>query len=482
MNTKPITCAVTAMNRRDTPEEQVRQRFLNKLLTVYGYSKQRLAVEFRIKVGSAWKSVDIAIFRAGKTHEQQNIELIVECKSGRTSIVDSERDQLYSYGAACVNCKWLSIVSGENHEIYQKIKRNGDYELIQYDDIPGSTSDGTRRPSPTVEGKRVGTTHMSFDEAKTHAASLRLEEGIRSSTAWKKFARQSASPRLPVYPDRLYANTGWNGWPDFFGKKFLPFDKARDFVRKLNLSGDTAWRKYAKSGKRPEDIPSNPNNVYRNEGYTTLGDWLGTSNVSNAKKTYRDFANAHKFVLNLRLATYKEWQSYCAGKKRGQIIPKDIPKSPYRRYKKDWIDWQHWLTGKPRQYSDFREAQSFVHGLQLKSAEQWNQWVRENGAQHPNIPRAPHQFYKGSGWISWPDWLGTCTVATKDKQFLSFHEAREYVRKLQLRGERAWRAYSKGDRKNDLGERPSNIPTNPDKYYQLTGWTSWRDWLGSDQQ
>ena len=39
----------------------------------------------------------------------------------------------------------------------------------------------------------------------------------------------------------------------------------------------TEWKKWAKSTERPENIPSNPNRVYKNEGWINSADWLGNN-------------------------------------------------------------------------------------------------------------------------------------------------------------------------------------------------------------
>jgi hypothetical protein len=55
-----------------------------------------------------------------------------------------------------------------------------------------------------------------------------------------------------------------------------PFDKARSFVRGLRLKSASDWRAYCGSGKKPNDIPSNPQRVYADAGWNDWGDWLGT--------------------------------------------------------------------------------------------------------------------------------------------------------------------------------------------------------------
>jgi hypothetical protein len=477
-----LICVIRDKEVPDTPEERVRQAFARELMTTYGYPKARLGAEFPIMVFSSRRRLDIAIFTAEMPHTKEHIELIIECKSGASEIRQTEREQLYGYGAVCTNCKWLSIASGDKVETFKKTSRNGSTGHDQYDSIPFAD---TERPAPTrvigVHGVGgVETQYLSFENAKAKAARMRIEHGIRTSGTWRTFLRQNPDPELPVYPEKSYDGEGWDGWPDFFGIRFRPFEEARIFVRKLRLRNDAAWRAYSKSDDRPEDIPSNPKRTYGDQVFKGLGDWLGTQNIALSKRRYRDFDDAHQFVMNLRLQNYDAWRAYCDGKMRGRTIPGDIPKSPHqaRVYKARWRDWTHWLTGTSTEFLTFEAARDFVCKLNLCNVEAWKVWLSENGAQHPEIPRAPASVYRGKGWSTWPDWLGTKTIASKNKKFLPFDEAHDFARRLGLDGEAAWRAFSKGSRKGDLGERPSNIPANPDKYYESTGWTSWPDWLG----
>ena len=45
--------------------------------------------------------------------------------------------------------------------------------------------------------------------------------------------------------------------------KFRDFESAREFVQKLGLKNYKEWKEYSKSGKKPDDIPSNPGLVYK---------------------------------------------------------------------------------------------------------------------------------------------------------------------------------------------------------------------------
>lgn len=70
--------------RRDTPEERVRQEILKSLVREYGYKKEQIEVEFSIKFGSNRKAVDIAIWLPGQAHTQESVFIIVECKDPKT--------------------------------------------------------------------------------------------------------------------------------------------------------------------------------------------------------------------------------------------------------------------------------------------------------------------------------------------------------------------------------------------------------------
>ena len=62
--------------------------------------------------------------------------------------------------------------------------------------------------------------------------------------------------------------------------EFLPFHKAREFVRSLDLKSRAEWVGYYKSRKKSRDIPSNPARTYKRE-WKGWGDWLGTGRISD---------------------------------------------------------------------------------------------------------------------------------------------------------------------------------------------------------
>jgi hypothetical protein len=83
---------------------------------------------------------------------------------------------------------------------------------------------------------------------------------------------------MPVLPHLTYRDCGWTDFYDFFGYKrgerFLPFNQARDFVKSLGFEKTNKWAQYCASGKRPKNIPFDPKAVYKGQ-YKGLRDWIG---------------------------------------------------------------------------------------------------------------------------------------------------------------------------------------------------------------
>ena len=87
--------------------------------------------------------------------------------------------------------------------------------------------------------------------------------------------------KIPRNPADFYENE-WEGWAIFLnngkGSKCvspISFIECKQFVQKLNLSGQKEWQNYSKSGKRPINIPSDPSRRYKREGWKGWKDFLG---------------------------------------------------------------------------------------------------------------------------------------------------------------------------------------------------------------
>ena len=192
---------------------------------------------------------------------------------------------------------------------------------------------------------------------------------------------------------------------------------------------------------------------------------------SVARQNWLPFEEARAFVCKRGLKSVDEWRAYSKSGER----PANIPGAPHDAYaEKGWTNWGDWLgTGNVRTktFLPFEEARAFVHKLGLNSQTEWHAYSKSG--KPANIPTNPYDAYAENGWTNWGDWLGTGNVPYGTVSFLPFKEARSFAHKLGLKGQTEWRAYSKS------GERPANIPTNPNRTYAGKGWTNWGDWLGT---
>lgn len=148
--------------RKDTPEEYVRQNIEKRLVNEHQYPKGLIKIEFPIKVGSANKRVDIAIFPIDCIEfTQENIILIIECKKENISPNDKSDGvgQMKSYMQSCGNCEWGMWTNGRDKEVYRKCTTDkGKIEFDDYIDIPSYNTpiEEIDRPSRKKQQKASG--------------------------------------------------------------------------------------------------------------------------------------------------------------------------------------------------------------------------------------------------------------------------------------------------------------------------------------
>ncbi len=224
---------------------------------------------------------------------------------------------------------------------------------------------------------------------------------------------------------------GWVNWGDWLGtgnvantlRVFQPFKRAHAFARSLKLKSEAKWRSYCENKlpgkpKKPDDIPIYPGDIYHGKGWVGIGDWLGTGTIPPRLRTFRPFKQAHAFARRLKLKSGTEWRAYCKGQ----------------------------LKGKPKKPDD--------------------------------IPANPDKYYRGEGWVSRGDWLGTGRIADHLRIYRPFKQARGFVRALKLKSGDEWKAYCKGQLRGKT-KKPDDIPAHPERTYCSKGWNRMGDWLGT---
>jgi hypothetical protein len=379
-------------------------------------------------------------------------------------------------------------------------------------DIPATPSEIYKNRGWNGYGDWLGTGRIAdhqkqflpFVNARDFVRSLNL----KSKTEWELFCKGqlpekgTLPPDIPAIPRQTYLNQGWIGYGDWLGtgrianfnKVYRPFKKARSFVQALQLKNVNEWFRYCKGelpdkGTLPADIPTAAHSTYATQGWKGYGDWLGTGTIANFNKVYRRFEEARAFAQSLKLNSQNEWVKFCKSKlPEIGTLPVDIPANPYQTYRsKGWEGFGNWLgTGRIASqkmvYRTFEEARAFVQSLNLKNENEWRSFSKgqllEKGTLPADIPASPHTTYANKGWQGFGDWLGTGTIAPRLRKFLPFEEARAFVHSLQLKSQKEWRKFSKGELPNK-GMLPANIPATPNEAYATAGWKGMGDWLGT---
>ena len=289
-------------------------------------------------------------------------------------------------------------------------------------------------------------------------------------------------------------------WERVGRANWRPFDEACSFVHTLKFKNHTEWLTYCRGEMphlppRPRDIPADPYGTYSD--FTARGGWgawLGTGAIAPSQRKHRPCDEAVKFVHPLKLKTGAEWLAYCDGERKDlPTKPSDIPANPSGVYSEftarggigGWLGTGTIAT-QNRTFRPYDEAIKFVHPLKLKSFQEWRAYCRGERKDLPpkptDIPQKPSRTYgeefrmKGG----WGGWLGTHTIATKDRKYRSYNDAIKFVHPLKLKNHIEWLAYC-GGKREDLPALPDDIPVNPYEYYgkEFRERGGWGGWLGT---
>jgi hypothetical protein len=233
-----------------------------------------------------------------------------------------------------------------------------------------------------------------FEESQKFVHLLKL----KNVKEWNQYCKSGNKPdNIPNNPQRTYKQE-WISWGNWLGtmtiatnlRKYDTFQKARNYVHDLELKNQKSWITFAKSKKIPDNIPKNPNLVYKNKGWKGMGDWLGNGRTRN----YHSFAEAKKIVNTLGLTGANEWRAFVKSGK----LSKNIPANPNQVYKdKGWTSWGDWtgtnvVATYKIKYRNFNEAKEFARSLGLKTANEWRKFVK-SGKLPKDIPVNPWTTY-----------------------------------------------------------------------------------------
>ena len=303
-------------------------------------------------------------------------------------------------------------------EFVRKLNLKGQKEWSDYCISGNKPNDIPSNPNTTYKkewirtGDWLGTgtisTHQrvyrSFEEAGNFVRTLNL----KNREEWRDYCKSGNKPDdIPTEPWNTYKKD-YTRWGDFLGtgtisnrdKTYRSFEETREFVRSLGLKSAREWEKYSSSGNKPNDIHPTPSRKYKNKGWTTWGEFLGTDNIYSQNKEFRSFNEAREFAQSLGLKSSTGWEKYC---KSGDK-PDDIPSSPINNYKKDFKGWGDFLgTGNVKHgdetYLPWPEAkieyQKLGKQYDLRNFSDWEKFAKKNKKllKKLSLPQLPWNIY-----------------------------------------------------------------------------------------
>jgi hypothetical protein len=306
-----------------------------------------------------------------------------------------------------------------------------------------------------------------YEEAKKYALSLNLS----GKEKWVNYTKKNKIPLdIPKSPRAVYKKL-FKSWGDFLGtgyianrvRKYKNFEDAKNYVHRLGIKSQAEWRRYLNKNKII-DIPSFPNQTYsKTKEWKGWGDFLGTGSLSNIEKNkiYKNYNVVKKYIKKLNFKNQNDWKKFT----KSNNFPNNFPKYPQQTYKRDksWKGWGEFLsTGfistQKRIYVSYEKAKKYAHSLNLKSFTEWKKLFKEKKIPS-NIPSCPQITYKdkfeGAGIF-----LGTGIVPVKDRNYVTYTQAKKYAQSLKLKNRDEWFKNAK------TANFPNNIPVYPERFYK----------------
>jgi superfamily II DNA or RNA helicase len=321
---------------------------------------------------------------------------------------------------------------------------------------------------------------FSYEEAKTIVSPFK----IISAKNWREFTKTEGfkTIKISVNPDRTYKDKGWVSWGDFLStgnvrtKDFVSFEEAKKIVGPFNLKSQREWIDFTKTDDfKKLNLPVSPESVYKNDGWISLGDFLGTNFIATKNKKYPTYEDAKIIVHSLNIKSGNAWRDFTKTQKFKTL---NLPVGPELAYSsKGWVSWGDFLgTGiiavSKLVFKSYEEAKVDVHRLNLKSQKEWYDFTKTEDFKSLKLPATPSVVYKDDDF-SWGNFLGTGTIAPQNKTFLSYDEAKKIIQPYGLKSNLEWRDFTKTEEFKSL-----SLPVNADQKYKDDDF-SWGDFLGT---
>jgi hypothetical protein len=227
-----------------------------------------------------------------------------------------------------------------------------------------------------------------------------LPKEINTITKWKLYIEKNYKNQIPLNPNKVYKTMGWVSWSDFLNTnnhsriKYVSYEEFKKWVIKNDIKSPTEFKK----SKKAIGIPSHPERIY--------SEWVGWVDVTPTSNVYKcgvywSYNESKKFLnTNYPNITVSKFRELC----KKNELPYQIPKKPERIYDnfnfKEFLRLNYIVVN----YLDYESAKKIIQEFKIKNNREWRCFKKSDKLPN-NIPKTPETFYKND-WISWGDWLG----------------------------------------------------------------------------
>jgi hypothetical protein len=133
---------------------------------------------------------------------------------------------------------------------------------------------------------------LTYDEVKIW---VKNNLNVTSKNEWCKNI-EHIPKFIPYCPREVYLNKGWVSWGDFLGTgriwdnyvNYTSYVEAKKIIKNLQINSRDEYKKFIKGELIPKTIPSRPERYYKNRGWISWGDFLGTGRIANQLKNKKD--------------------------------------------------------------------------------------------------------------------------------------------------------------------------------------------------
>ena len=192
--------------------------------------------------------------------------------------------------------------------------------------------------------------------------------------------------------------------------RFMSYEEAKTFLATLpsKLENSAQYREQASKGLINDRIPRDPFDYYRETGWISWGDFLGTGTIASFDKKFLSLQQAKDAIAQMPDPP-KNRREYLAISDAGKL-PDGLPRDPYNTYHQDpnWKGLPDLLGLRNRQnYATYEDAKQIIREMEspIKSQSHYRT-LSKQGLLPIGLPGDPQGVYAKKGWASWYDFLG----------------------------------------------------------------------------